>query len=54
MALAMVSLGLHLAPMTSNQDTGWGFNILLALTTQVVGFGIAGLTRKFLVEPGKQ
>lgn len=33
------------------QDFGWGFNILLAITTQCVGFGIAGLMRKFLVEP---
>ncbi|KAL9109139.1 MAG: hypothetical protein Q9227_006230 [Pyrenula ochraceoflavens] len=34
-----------------NNDLGWGFNILLALTTQVTGFGLAGLMRKFLVEP---
>jgi OPT family small oligopeptide transporter len=33
------------------QDFGWGFNILFAITTQCVGFGIAGLMRKFLVEP---
>lgn len=29
---------------------GWGFNICLALSTQCVGFGIAGLTRRYLVE----
>lgn len=29
---------------------GWGFNILIALSTQCVGFGIAGLTRRWLVE----
>lgn len=33
------------------QDFGWGFNILLAITTQCVGFGIAGLLRQYLVEP---
>jgi len=29
----------------------WGFGILLALTTQCTGFGIAGLMRRWLVEP---
>lgn len=33
------------------QNFGWGFNILLAITTQCVGFGIAGLMRRYLVEP---
>jgi OPT family oligopeptide transporter len=33
------------------QDFGWGFNMLLAITTQCVGFGIAGMMRKYLVEP---
>ncbi|TGO84229.1 hypothetical protein BPOR_0532g00040 [Botrytis porri] len=33
------------------QNFGWGFNILLALSTQCIGFGIAGMMRKFLVEP---
>ncbi|KAM3067181.1 hypothetical protein ACMFMG_005450 [Clarireedia jacksonii] len=33
------------------RDFGWGFNILLAITTQCVGFGIAGMMRKYLVEP---
>lgn len=30
---------------------GWGFNILFALSTQCLGFGIAGSVRKWLVEP---
>ncbi|KAL5376381.1 hypothetical protein DPSP01_010492 [Paraphaeosphaeria sporulosa] len=30
---------------------GWGFNILFALSTQCLGFGLAGSVRKFLVEP---
>lgn len=30
---------------------GWGFNILFALSTQCVGFGLAGTVRKWLVEP---
>lgn len=33
------------------QDFGWGFGILLALSTQCTGFGIAGLMRRWLVEP---
>ena len=33
------------------QNFGWGFNIMLAFTTQCIGFGIAGMMRKFLVEP---
>jgi OPT family oligopeptide transporter len=37
-----------------NFDTsqfGWGFNILFALSTQCIGFGLAGSARKLLVEP---
>lgn len=30
---------------------GWGFNILFALTTQCLGFGFAGVVRRWLVEP---
>lgn len=30
---------------------GWGFNSLFALSTQCLGFGLAGSVRKFLVEP---
>lgn len=30
---------------------GWGFNTLFALSTQCLGFGLAGSVRKFLVEP---
>lgn len=30
---------------------GWGFNILFALSTQCLGFGLAGMVRKWLVEP---
>jgi OPT family oligopeptide transporter len=29
-------------------DWGWGYAILLGLTTQCVGFGLAGLARKFV------
>lgn len=32
-------------------DWGWGFAILLGFTTQCVGFGLAGLFRRWLVEP---
>lgn len=34
------------------QNLGWGFDILLCLSTQIVGYGIAGAARKFLVWPG--
>jgi OPT family small oligopeptide transporter len=30
---------------------GWGFNILFALSTQCLGFSLAGVARKFLIEP---
>ncbi|KAF2225366.1 small oligopeptide transporter-like protein [Elsinoe ampelina] len=33
------------------EDFSWGFNILFALSTQCLGFGLAGSVRKFLVEP---
>lgn len=29
----------------------WGFNLLFALSTQCLGFGLAGVVRKWLVEP---
>ncbi|KAF2831755.1 small oligopeptide transporter-like protein [Ophiobolus disseminans] len=32
-------------------EFGWGFSILFALSTQCLGFGLAGSVRKFLVEP---
>lgn len=31
-----------------NLDWGWGYAILLGLTTQCVGFGLAGLARKYV------
>ena len=34
------------------QNLGWGFNILLCITTQMMGYGLAGLFRKVLVWPG--
>ena len=35
------------------QNLGWGFDLLLTISTQMVGYGIAGVLRKFLVRPGK-
>ena len=35
------------------QDLGWGFAILLCLSTQMIGYGIAGILRRFLVKPGQ-
>ena len=33
------------------ESWGWGFNILFALSTQCVGFGLAGIFRRWIVEP---
>ncbi|CAD6583618.1 MAG: hypothetical protein ASARMPRED_001375 [Alectoria sarmentosa] len=33
------------------QNFGWGFNILLCITTQMMGYGLAGLFRRVLVWP---
>ena len=33
------------------QNFGWGFNILLCITTQMIGYGLAGIFRKILVWP---
>lgn len=35
------------------QDFGWGFNLLLIISTQMLGYGLAGVFRKVLVWPGK-
>jgi OPT family oligopeptide transporter len=35
------------------QNWGWGFELLLTISTQCLGYGIAGLMRKFLVRPGQ-
>ncbi|KAF2088700.1 small oligopeptide transporter, OPT family [Saccharata proteae CBS 121410] len=32
-------------------DLGWGFNLLFTLSTQMIGFGLAGTFRRFLVYP---
>ena len=32
------------------QDFGWGFDILLILSTQCIGFGLAGITKRILVD----
>ena len=33
------------------QNFGWGFQLLLTLTTQCLGFGMAGIVRRFLIWP---
>ena len=33
------------------QDFGWGFQLLLTIGTQMIGYGYAGLLRKYLVWP---
>lgn len=35
------------------QNFGWGFNLLLCISTQMIGYGLAGVFRKVLVWPGK-
>ena len=34
-----------------NQDFGWAFDLLLCLSTQMIGYGLAGIFRKILVWP---
>ena len=34
-----------------NQEVSWVYQILLTLSTQILGYAIAGLTRTFLVRP---
>ncbi|CEJ91212.1 Putative Oligopeptide transporter OPT-like protein [[Torrubiella] hemipterigena] len=34
-----------------HQNFGWGFQILLIISTQAMGFGIAGVARRFLIWP---
>lgn len=33
------------------QDFGWGFQILLTWSTQIIGYGLAGIARRYLVWP---
>lgn len=33
------------------KDLGWGFNLLLTVSNQVIGYGLAGVCRRFLVWP---
>ncbi len=33
------------------QNFGWGFAMLLVITTQCIGFGMAGIVRRFLIWP---
>lgn len=33
------------------QVWGWGFQILLIMSTQAMGFGLAGVLRRFLIWP---
>lgn len=33
------------------QSWGWGFQILLIMSTQAMGFGLAGVMRRFLIWP---
>ncbi|KAF3917703.1 hypothetical protein AA313_de0210203 [Arthrobotrys entomopaga] len=58
--MAMVNVGggsayatdILLAQITRYKfDFGWGFAILLTLSTQCLGFGLAGMCRRFLVWP---
>ncbi|KAK6083432.1 Glutathione transporter 1-like protein 2 [Seiridium cupressi] len=45
---ALVSI---ISPVYWNQDNGAGFSFLFLLTTQMLGFGLAGLSRRWLVYP---
>ncbi|KAJ6084307.1 hypothetical protein N7486_011107 [Penicillium sp. IBT 16267x] len=39
------------APSLYNLDIGWGFELLFALSSQIVGISLAGIFRRFLVWP---
>lgn len=34
-----------------NQDFGWWFALLYTITTQMIGYGLAGISRRWLVWP---
>ncbi|KIR43930.1 OPT family small oligopeptide transporter [Cryptococcus deuterogattii 99/473] len=50
-AYAMGSLVAIISPIYWNRDFGAGFSFLYLLTTQALGFGLAGLARRWLVYP---
>ncbi|KZF18813.1 OPT superfamily oligopeptide transporter [Xylona heveae TC161] len=50
-AYALGSLMAIISPVYWNHDYGAGFCFLYLLTTQMLGFGLAGLARRFLVYP---
>lgn len=50
-AYATGSLVAITSPVFWGQDFGAGFSFLYLLTTQMIGFGLAGLTRRWLVYP---
>ncbi|WVQ64639.1 OPT family small oligopeptide transporter [Kwoniella botswanensis] len=50
-AYAMGSLVAITSPVYWNRDYGAGFSFLYLLTTQALGFGLAGLSRRWLVYP---
>ena len=50
-AYASGSLVAITSPVYWNQDYGAGFSFLYLLTTQMLGFGLAGLARRWLVYP---
>ncbi|PLN86877.1 OPT superfamily oligopeptide transporter [Aspergillus taichungensis] len=51
-AYAQGSLVAIVSPVFWNRDYGPGFSFLYLLTTQMLGFGLAGLARRWLVYPG--
>ncbi|KAJ7074114.1 OPT oligopeptide transporter [Mycena amicta] len=51
-AYAMGGLVAITSPKFWNRDYGAGFSILFILTTQFIGFGLAGLARRWIVYPG--
>ncbi|RDW87636.1 hypothetical protein BP5796_03330 [Coleophoma crateriformis] len=50
-AYASGSLVAIISPVYWNRDYGPGFSFLYLLTTQMLGFGLAGLSRRWLVYP---
>lgn len=50
-AYASDSLVAIVSPVYWNRDFGAGFSFLYLLTTQMIGFGLAGMCRRWLVYP---
>jgi len=47
--MASITIKLLTPKALYNLDIGWGFQLLFALSSQVIGIALAGIFRRFLV-----